>query len=127
MNELARFLTVGAGSALMNTVIIVAFTELFSLHYLISYLLCFLLVTCLGFLANRSWTFHLRSGIEVGEFARYYFICSVAVIVAMACTFALVQAGMPYYVALLVAAFGMAPVNYVLHRRVSFRIGRRPQ
>ena len=119
-DEIMRFLTVGAASALLNTVIIVAFTELFGLHYLLSYLLCFMAVTAFGFAMNRHWTFRVVSETRSIELLRYFTTTVVGTMAAMGGSVALVAMGAPYYVAVFAASALVAPVNFVAHRVYSF-------
>ncbi len=125
--ELARFLLVGASAALTNTLIIVVFTELTGLHYLISYALCFLIVTGGAYLLNRGWTFSVEAPASSGEASRYFGLSLLAVAIAMTVTWVMVELGVPYYFALFATSAFMAPVNFMLHRMISFRLGGVPQ
>ena len=118
--EIMRFLTVGAASALLNTLIIVAFTELLGLHYLLSYLLCFMAVTAFGFAMNRHWTFRIASEICLIDLLRYFTTTVVGTMAAMGGSVGLVAMGAPYYVAVFAASALVAPVNFVAHRLYSF-------
>jgi len=120
--ELARFLTVGALSALMNTLIIVALTELLRIDYLLSYALCFVAVTLLGFVLNRHWTFARTGGAGRTEIGRYYLVTVLATLGAMATSRAMVALGVPYGVAVFLSAGALAPVNFIAHRWFSFGI-----
>jgi len=119
---MVRFVVVGLLAAIMNTAIIVAFTELLGIHYLISYVLCFLIVTGGAYLLNRGWTFSLGGNANSQEATRYYAISLLAVAIAIGLTWAMVEIGMAYYIAILITSAIMAPINFVLHRVVSFGI-----
>lgn len=118
--EFVRFLTVGTFSALLNTVIIVAFTEIFGLPYLVSFLLCFALVTTFGFVLNRRWSFKVGGATGKNELLRYWAITVLALTIAMIASEGMVRVGVPYYVAVFLAAGLMAPFNFIAHRRFSF-------
>ncbi len=118
--EILRFLIVGGLSALMNTTIIVIFTELLGLHYLLSFLLCFLLVTGTGFILNRQWSFRVGGMAQWHEAARYCVVAVGGVITAMAISWGFVRLGLPYYIAVTLAACFLAPVNFISHRYWSF-------
>lgn len=122
-HELARFLAVGATSAALNTVIIVALTEALGLHYLLSYCLCFVLVTLYGFAANRNWAFAVEGPIRRKELARYYVTTIAATGLAMTFSFLMVRAGMAYWFAVFLSAGVIAPFNFVAHRFWSFGAG----
>lgn len=122
--ELLRFLVVGGLSALANTLIIVALTELLGLPYLGSYALCFVLVTLLGFVLNRRWTFARGGSAQRWEFVRYYLVTVLGTLVAMAVSRVLVALGLYYGLAVFLSAGVLAPVNFVAHRWFSFGLGR---
>lgn len=125
LGELTRFLTVGAMSALLNTAIIVALTEFFGLQYLVSYALCFILVTMVGFAFNRNWSFSLSGPVRNSELVRYYSATIAATAVAMASSRLMVAAGLPYALAVFLSAGVLAPFNFLVHRRWSFGKGAR--
>lgn len=120
---LVRFLVVGATSAALNTAIIVALTETLGLHYLVSYALCFVLVTLFGFAANRSWSFAVKGPLRHHEVARYYFTTIVGTASAMILSGLMVWAGMAYWLAVFLAAGIIAPINFIAHRFWSFGAG----
>lgn len=122
--ELLRFLVVGGASALLNTAIIVALTELLQIDYLISYALCFVLVTLFGFVLNRRWSFALDGAARRGEVARYYFVTILGTLTAMAASRMMVGWGLTYGLAVFLSAGVIAPFNFVAHRWFSFGTGR---
>lgn len=118
--EFAKFLTVGAFSALINTLIIVAFTELLGLPYLVSFLLCFVVVTTFGFVLNRQWSFQVDGPVRKEQLLRYWGITLAALVLAMAASEGMVRLGIPYYIAVYLAAGLLAPFNFIAHRYFSF-------
>jgi putative flippase GtrA len=120
--EFTRFLIVGGLSALLNTVIIVALTELLHINYLISYALCFIGVTLVGFTANRSWSFRVGGQSHRREVQRYYLVTTASTVVAMGISRLLVEIGLPYQVAVFLSAGLVAPANFITHRSFSFSL-----
>lgn len=118
--EFRRFLVVGLMAAFINTSIIILLTEAFHMNYLLSYGICFLIVTIFGFLLNHMWTFRLGKWTEWHKLFRYNFIAILATMFAMVISRVLVGYNMPYYYAVFVAACVMAPVNFIAHRYFSF-------
>nr|WP_281384463.1 GtrA family protein [Novosphingobium flavum] len=116
-------MTVGALSALLNTLIIVALTELLAIDYLVSYAICFVMVNCFGFILNRRWSFALSDPAGRWEMARYYLIATFATLIAMSASRLMVLLGLPYGPAVFLSAGVLAPINYFAHRVFSFRIG----
>ena len=120
LGELVRFLTVGALSALANTLIIVALTELAGLPYTVSYWVCFVIVTLWGFVLNRTWSFGVTGGRQLGQVLRYYLVTLVATVLAFGAIRLMVGFGVVYWLACYLAAGLMAPFNFVCHRWWSF-------
>ncbi|MCH8614782.1 GtrA family protein [Sphingomonas sp. SM33] len=118
--EFVRFAVVGCVSALLNTVIIVALTEFLRINYLISYALCFIGVTLVGFAANRSWSFKVDGQSERREVQRYYLVTTISTVIAMGISRAMVGFGVPYQIAVFLSAALVAPANFLTHRSFSF-------
>jgi putative flippase GtrA len=117
-----RFCLVGAVSAALNTAIIVLLTELLHLHYLLSVLACFLIVTMFGFVMNRSWSFRIKGSGRHTEMMRYVCVAAIGVVLTLSFSWALVQIKVPYYVAVYAAAILLAPYNFLAHRFFSFQL-----
>jgi putative flippase GtrA len=123
VGEIARFLTVGLASAAASTVIIVVFTETLRISYLLAALMTFVVVNTIGFVLNRGWSFRAGGQTQIGELLRYYLICLTTLGLGLALSEAMVRQGLPYYIAVFIGAVLVAPVNYLAHRVVSFRLG----
>lgn len=115
----------GGLTVLLNNAIVVGFTEIAGLHYLQSILLTTLLTTFVGFALNRQWTFRKGGRMEWRELGRYLAGVMWSLGLIMALTWGLVRLGLPYYLACLMLAALMAPINFILHRQWSFGLGRR--
>ena len=122
IGEFIRFLMVGGVSAMANTLIIVLLTEIFRIHYLISYAICFICVTSIGFTLNRSWSFRVGGRARSREVGRYFLTTFAATLVAMAVSRIMVELGMPYPLAVFLSAAILAPANFVTHRKFSFAL-----
>jgi dolichol-phosphate mannosyltransferase len=122
--ELTRFLAVGGLTLLLNNAIVIAFTEVAGFHYLLSIIATTLITTLLGFMLNRQWTFRKNGVIDWREMLRYFVGVMCNLCVVMVLTWGLVRMGLPYYVACLIVAAVMTPINFILHRHWSFGMGR---
>jgi len=122
ITQFLRFLCVGSASALLNTVIIVALTELIKINYLISYAICFLMVNYAAFAFNRAWSFGKTGRRKGPQAARYYCIAALATLLAMAASRLLVAFSVPYWLAVFFSAGALAPFNFLAHRWFSFGV-----
>ena len=120
--QIARFLATGAISVAMNVLVIVALTEWVGLHYLVSTGVCFLSVTTLSFVLNRTWTFRKRGGAPVVDFARYALVVLVNLALSLLLTYVLVDYGVPYPVATVLLSLLFVPASFLVHRRWSFNV-----
>lgn len=118
--ELVRFLAVGGLSALVNTLIVVMFTELVGLPHLVSYWACFVVVNLWGFALNRSWSFRAQDGAVGRQGWRYFVIVMTGTVLAFVAIRVMVPRGVPYWLANFLAAGLIAPFNFVAHRWWSF-------
>jgi putative flippase GtrA len=123
IGEWFRFCVVGALSAAMNTIIIVLLTELLGLHYMLSVIACFLIVTLFGFVLNRGWSFQVKRSGWREDLIRYVMVAGTGVLLTLSLIWAMVRAGIPYYGGAYAAAIILAPYNFLAHRFFSFRLG----
>ena len=119
--ETVRYLATGTLCVALNVLIIVFLTERLGLHYLLSILVCFVLVTSLGFGLNRVWTFRKRGAGARRELARYVVVTLTQIPVSLvACGICVELLHIPYPMAVVLVACLFAPTTYLLHRRWSF-------
>ena len=119
--EIVRYLATGALCVALNVLIIVFLTERLGLHYLLSILVCFVLVTSVGFGLNRVWTFRKRGAGARRDLARYVAVTLTQIPVSLvACGFCVELLHIPYPMAVVLVACLFAPTTYLLHRRWSF-------
>jgi putative flippase GtrA len=94
------------------------------LSYLMSILACFGLTTCLSFCLNRRWTYRKFQGSTSVDLARYLATTLVQMSLSLGLASLCVGVfGWPYQLAIVLLSIVLVPVNYLLHRRWSFRLG----
>lgn len=119
--EFLRFCVVGGVSALLNLLLLFVLTDVLKLNYLISFISGFFIVNAISYLASRYFTFK-KSRFENAEGAARY--CAISLFSLGLNTLALRVLvsilGLNYLVAALLLTFANAPLNYFMHRRISF-------
>ena len=119
--EFLRFCLVGGVSALLSLLLLFILTDVLKFHYLVSFILGFFIVNSISYLASRHFTFG-QSRFAAAEGAARY--CAISLFSLGLNTLALrllvSTLGMNYLAAALLLTFANAPLNYFLHRRLSF-------
>ena len=118
--EAIRFSLVGILNVAFNTTSIVLLTELFRLHYIVSYLIVFSAATMIGFFLNRGWSFGIAHGEARKDFLRYVSFTIVTLVLGLAGIRLLVILCGNYAVAVALVSAVLAPVNFFVHRTWSF-------
>ena len=119
--EIARFTVTGALCVAFNVLVVLFLTESLGLHYLLSIIICFVLVTLLGFALNRGWTFGRRGPTLRQDFARYVIVTLTQVLASLAgCAVCVELFRIPYPLAVVLVAGLLAPATYLSHRLWSF-------
>ena len=119
--ELARYVITGGLCVLLNVFIVMVLTEYLGLHYLVSLALCSIIVTVVGFVLNRSWTFQKSGSAVLPEFLRYAFATGVNIVIGLwACAFLVEQLRIPYLFSIAIVGVAFAPMTYVVHRAWTF-------
>lgn len=122
VNEFARFIIVGGLCYLLGLALLYFFTEKLGFHYLASLVIAMLILSAIGWALNRNWTFRSSDPQWLSEAKRYLAANVAAWMIAFALMALLVSGlGVNYLLANAVVAAMMAIVNFVLHRRWSFR------
>ena len=123
ISQLARFCVVGGICYLTNIVALAALCELAGMHYLLAFVFVFLLSNALGYWLNKRFTFGLRQHLDRAAVLRYVLVNVFMFGLAAAVLHALVEWLHVWYLAAstIVAAIN-APVNFVIHRVVSYRL-----
>lgn len=125
--ELLRFAVVGTVCFLSGIASLYLLTDVVGLHYLISMSISLLIVSLLGWLLNRAWTFKSRSLQVKAEIGRYVAV-NLAGYGATLVLMALLVSGLGihYLGASVVVAILMMLVNYLAHKNWSFGKSRQP-
>ena len=118
----ARYCSVGLLSVGLNTLIILWLTKWVGLNYLWAVTICFLLVTAVGFILNRGWTFDAWKTTGTMAWLRYGCTAAVQLTLSLVCCYLAVRLmHLPYaFIAIFLSAV-FAPLSYLVHRRWSFR------
>ena len=123
LGEVIRFGATGALCVILNIAIVMFLTEILHLHYLVSLSICFVLVTAVGFVFNRYWTFRKRGGRPVSDYARYLLVAAINLVVSVAlCALTVDVFKIPYPIAMALLSLIFIPLTFVLHRAWTFRM-----
>jgi len=121
--ELLRYGATGALCVGLKVVFVVLLTEYLSLHYLVSLAICSTAVAVLGFVINKSWTFHRHGTTVTPEFLRYTLTTLTSMAIGLVtCAWLVETIGIPYFLALALVAVAFAPLTYLMHRGWAFRL-----
>jgi putative flippase GtrA len=121
--ELSRFVVIGGGCFLLGLLLVYVFTDKCGLHYLAALSISLVIVNIVGWLLNRGWTFKMDSPRSGAEFGRYLAVNAAGFFITLISVHVLVSwVGMHYLWASAWVAAGMIFVNFLVHRRISFRL-----
>ena len=119
----ARFCLIGGSAALASLLALYLLTDVAHLHYLASTVAVFLGVNACTYVASRRFAFHGTRVRHVHGVPRYFAIAGTSLVFNIAFMAALVSGlGMPYLLAAALLAIVNAPVNFVLHHVLTFRM-----
>ncbi|QNN68715.1 GtrA family protein [Thermomonas carbonis] len=119
--EFCRYIATGLLGITLNVAIVVILTHYLNFHYLVSLALSSLIVTIVGFLLNRSWTFRQSGTAITPEFLRYVATTATQLAVGMiACSWLVTSMHMHYSLAVACVGVLSAPIIYLVHRGWSF-------
>lgn len=121
LEEIARYVVTGGVCVMLNVLIAMVLTEYVGLHYLLSLAVCSAIVTVVGFLLNKSWTFRKRDSAVLPEFLRYVLVTGVNIVITLwVCALLVEKLEVPYLHAIAIIGVGAAPLTYIVHRAWSF-------
>lgn len=121
IDEIVRYVVTGGLCVLLNVIIAMVLTEYLGLHYLLSLALCSIIVTVVGFVLNKSWTFRKHGTAALPEFLRYSLVTGMNIVIGMCVCAVLVEAlHVPYLYAIAIVGVVFAPLTYLLHRAWTF-------
>ena len=119
-----RFAAIGAASALLGWILLYLLVRVAGLHYLAAFVLSFLVMNALAYLSAGRYAFRGKGMRDRAGLFRYYAISLASLgCNGLALAFLVERVGLNYLVAAAVLALANAPVNFLLHRRLTYRIG----
>ena len=119
----AAFVLVGGLCLALNTLVLWALTSGLGLHYLLSTVIAFSMITPFGFLLNKVLTFRTRREYAPVELPRYFSAMAGSFVANIVLMYLLVSVlGMWYLPASLLVAVILVVVNFVTSDRWSFRV-----
>jgi len=123
--ELVRYGLTGGLCVGLNVLIVTVLTEYAHLHYLLSFSVCFVTVTLVGFALNRWWTLRKFGGAPAQDLRRYIIVTlgNMAIGVPM-CALLVDVVGLPYSAAIVLISVAFVPLTFLLQRNWSFQLGR---
>lgn len=121
--EFVKFCIVGGAAAASGFVLLYFLTDILGLHYLLSYAISFVLVNAASFAATALFAFRDATFTQWTRLGRYYLISATSLLGNSLMLYLAVDViGLWYLAAAIVLAALNAPVNYLLHRRFTFRV-----
>ena len=121
----AAFGLVGGLCLAFNTLVLWALTSKLDVHYLLSTVIAFSMITPLGFLLNKVLTFRTRREYAGVELTRYVAAMAASFVANIVLMYLLVSVlGLWYLAASLLVAFALLVANFLASDRWSFRVQR---
>ncbi len=127
IQEFLRFCVVGGASAVSGMLANYVLTDFAGLDYRVAFVIAFLGINLASFLASQRFVFRALGADGRAEMMRYYALNGGMGLFNLVSLTVLVDVcGVWYMAALLfLTALGL-PINYFLHRNVTFRVGQSP-
>ena len=123
--EFLRFSTIGGLSAVTGWLLLYVLTTVLGFHYLLGFALSFVLLNGLAFLLLGTYAFRGARARDARALWRYYLVSAASLAGnSLALMFLVEEVGMWYLPACVLLTLLNTPLNYLLHRRWSFRVGR---
>jgi putative flippase GtrA len=121
--ELARFGAIGLLCACISIAVLIGLCELAHMNYLLAYFITFLVANVCGYLLNGHYTFHASNHLKRKSFAVYVLVNCMSLAVNSFALRILVEVfGVWYVTATIVLAVINAPINFIAHRALSYRV-----
>jgi putative flippase GtrA len=121
--ELAKFGIVGLLCACLSIAVLMGLTELAQVNYLVSYFITFLFANACGYVLNGRFTFHAPNRMNHKSFAIYVLVNGVSLAINSLILRTLVEVfGIWYVTATIAIAVVNAPINFIAHRALSYRV-----
>ncbi|HEX8712109.1 MAG TPA: GtrA family protein [Terracidiphilus sp.] len=122
LRELLPFGTIGAGCFALGLAVLVGLHDLAGVNYLVAYGASFFAANTAGYLLNARFTF-AATDVDQAGVARYMLVNATLLCVNTAGLKLLVDGAHIWYVAAaLLLAAGSAPVGFLAHRWITYRL-----
>lgn len=121
--SLMRFILIGGSSAALSISLLYIAVDLLGIPYLLAFAAIFVGINTTAYLASRRMVFpSTRVGLHSG-LLRYFAVTSISLTINSLALILLVEiAGIAPVPANMILSLANAPMNYFLHKRVTFRI-----
>jgi putative flippase GtrA len=121
--ELARFGAIGLLCACISLAVLIGLCELANVNYLLAYFISFVVANICGYLLNGHYTFRASNHLKRKSFAVYVLVNCVSLAINSLALRILVEVfGVWYVTATIALAAISAPVNFIAHRALSYRV-----
>lgn len=125
MAQLVRFCAVGLICYLVNIAAMAWLCGVLGVHYVPAFILVFIMGCALGFWLNKRFTFELRSSFEPQALIRYLLVnCAILAVSTVALHVMVEWWHLWYLAAVSLLAAVSAPISFIAHRLISYRVGR---
>lgn len=122
--EFFRFATVGLTSAALGWALLFVLVSLAGIQYLVAFIISFVVLNAFAYIAVGAYAFKVGGQRSRRGLLRYYLISLGSMICNGVAMKVLVEkAELNYLLAAVLLSAVNAPINYLLHRRVTYRIG----
>jgi putative flippase GtrA len=119
--ELFRYIMVGGACYVAGLALLYLLTDTLGWHFMVSLALALLIMSIVGWFANRTVTFERSRLSRKQELLRYILVNAASSLITMSLMWMLVSKwGWHYLVASAIVAAGMTMGNFLLHRAWSF-------
>jgi putative flippase GtrA len=123
--QLGRFSSVGLLCACISVAVLVGLCELAHLNYLLAFFIAFVVANICGYLLNGHFTFGASKNLQRKSFVVYVLVnCAALAINALALRILVEVFGVWYLTATIAIALVNAPINFIAHRALSYRVSK---
>lgn len=124
LKEFLRFAIVGLATAVSGWALLYVLVSVLHIHYLIAFPITFLSMNAIAYAKAGSFAFRMSSRRNASGLSRYYAISLLSLAANWALLALLVEvAGVPYLAAVVGLTALNAPLNFLAHRKYTFRVG----
>lgn len=122
-SDFFRFCVVGVASTVLGIALLFTFTDILGIHYLLSFFASYFAVNLFAYIISGRYIFRSRNKRFVTGAMRYYAVNLFSLCLNSSALYFLVDwLGLPYLAASILLSASNAPINYVLHKRISFQL-----